>query len=505
MPPIDAVPEPTTLVEMLRRRVELDPGRVAFTAIEDGSSEIHELSFEGLDARARAIAVRLRALGAAGERVLVLMPTGIEQVAAFYGCLYAQAVAVPVCALDPGALEQSLASLIAIVHDARPKLILTVSAFLPALSMVRVQARVAQLGARLPLPERVGRGSPDMAAVDAQALFSPKLIAVDRLSTSAANDWRPPTTRPEDLAYLQYSPYSSDPSSTARGVMVRHRDALANLRVGARLLGTGPKDVAVGWVCSVMATVYSGMHSVLVSPRDFLARPSFWLESISKYRGSINVAPNCAFDLCVREIPAPAREALDLSCWTVAGVAGEGGETARPATLRRFVEAFGPCGFGMRAFHPSLGVADSTLLVTVGKPAERGPTILRVDARALAEGELRVCDEDDDSAMELASCGVSNEDHLLEIVDPETRRPLAEGRVGEIWLSGPSVPEGYWNEAEASARTFHGHLADEDEGRRYLRTGDLGFLWRGELFVAGRLRPRPPGPRRGRGPTRSGS
>lgn len=487
----DTVTESANLVEMLRRRVEVDPDRMAFAFVEDGRPDARELSFAQLDVRARAIAARLRELGAGGERVLLMFPSGLDYVAAFYGCLYAGAVAVPAYPPDPRALDRSLPRLMAIVNDCQPKVMLTISGFLPVLSMLRMQTRVARVGARLPLPRRIGERARDIAEVDARALFSAKVVAVDRLSDAAASSWQPPTTRAEDLAYLQYT---SGSTSAPKGVMVRHQDALANLRLGATLLGTHADDVAVGWVplyhdlglvCYVLGTAYSGLRTILMSPLEFLARPAFWLESISRYRGTTNAGPNFAFDLCVRKTSEAQRAALDLRCWKVAG---NGGEPVRPATLRRFVDAFGPSGFAMRAFHPTLGLAEATLFVTVGKPPSHDPTVVRIDADALARGEVRPTDDLQVSAIEMASCGVTDSDHDLAIVDPDTRTRVADGQLGEIWFSGPSVPDGYWNKPEASQQTFHARLADDASGRRWLRTGDLGFTRAGELYVAGRIK-----------------
>ncbi|MFO7566050.1 MAG: fatty acyl-AMP ligase [Enhygromyxa sp.] len=488
----DPVSQSSTLVEMLRRRVELDPDRSAFAFVEDGRADSREMSFAQLDLRARAIATRLRELDASGERVLLMFPSGLDYVAAFYGCLYANAVAVPAYPPDPRALERSLPRLMSIVNDCQPKVMLTVSGFLPVLSMIRMQTRVARVGARLPLPERLGRRRVrDIAEVDARALFSAKVVAVDRLSDAGASAWRAPQLRGEDLAYLQYT---SGSTSAPKGVMIRHTDALENLRLGVTLLGTNAEDVAVGWVplyhdlglvCYVLGTAYSGLRTVLMSPLDFLARPAFWLESISKYRGSTNAGPNFAFDLCVRKTNAAQRASLDLSCWEVAG---NGGEPVHPATLRRFVDAFGPSGFEMRAFYPTLGLAEATLFVTVGKPPSRDPICLRVDAAALARGEIRRSEAEDGSAIEMASCGVTSSDHDVAIVDPDTHLRRGEGELGEIWFSGPTVPEGYWAKPEASQESFHARIAGEPSERRYLRTGDLGFLSAGELFVAGRIK-----------------
>jgi acyl-CoA synthetase (AMP-forming)/AMP-acid ligase II len=488
----DLISESSTLVEMLQRRVEVDPARMAFAFVEDGRADPGELSFAELDLRARAIAARLRELDATGERVLLMFPSGLDYVAAFYGCLYANAIAVPAYPPDPRALERSLPRLMAIVNDCQPKVMLTVSAFLPVLSMIRMQTRVARVGAKLPLPERFGRQRVrDIAEVDSRALFSAKVVAVDRLSDAGASSWRAPSIRGEDLAYLQYT---SGSTSAPKGVMVRHQDALENLRLGATLLNTNADDVAVGWVplyhdlglvCYVLGTAYSGLRTILLSPLEFLARPALWLETISKYRGSTNAGPNFAFDLCVRKTNAAQRASLDLSCWKVAG---NGGEPVRPATLRRFVDAFGPCGFEMRAFHPTLGLAEATLFVTLGKPRDRDPTFVRVDAAALARGEIRLTDTDDDSGIEMASCGVTSSDHDLAIVGPDTRARRGDGELGEIWFSGPTVPEGYWAKPDASRETFQAELADDPRKRRYLRTGDLGFTWAGELFVAGRIK-----------------
>jgi acyl carrier protein len=220
-----------------------------------------------------------------------------------------------------------------------------------------------------------------------------------------------------------------------------------------------------------------------MSPLSFLKRPCRWLEAISTYGGTHSAAPNFAFELCIREIDAEERRRLDLHTWRMAM---NGAEPVRADTLRRFAETFAPCGFDPRALTPAYGLAEATLKVTSGR-AEEPTTILAFDAKALEEGRVVESAADGKEPRELVGCGGSEIGTEIRIVDPETRRPCLPDRIGEIWLAGDTVALGFWNRPEETRETFHAALA-EDDGKRYLRTGDLGFLHGGELFVTGRLK-----------------
>ena len=238
----------------------------------------------------------------------------------------------------------------------------------------------------------------------------------------------------------------------------------------------------MGLIGDVLQPLFLGTHCILMSPMAFLQRPARWLEAISHYRATTSGAPNFAYDLCVRKIPAEQRALLDLSSWEVAF---NGAEPVRAETMDKFAEAFGPCGFRREAFHPCYGLAEATLLVAARRGG--GPVVTTtVSAQRLKEGEAREAAEDESGAVTLVSCGIPPEQHVV-IVNPDTSRECRAGEVGEIWVAGPSVARGYWNNHAETERTFGVRLAPTGAGP-FLRTGDLGFLHGGELFVTGRLK-----------------
>jgi amino acid adenylation domain-containing protein len=452
-----------SFVEVARARAAAEGARCAYTFLADGGEEAATLTFAELDLRARAIAAdltaRLRRLGRqglpAGERALLLFPAGLDFVAAFLGCLYAGVVAVPCGAPRPGRGSGRLAALL---RDARPRLALTTAALAP-------RVRLA-LG-----------GDSDGLAGEVE------ILATDLVPGDFAGEWRPPVLGLDSIAFLQYT---SGSTSEPRGVVVTHGNLLANERAIAHAFGQSRDSVVVSWlpldhdmglIGGALQPLWSGGRAVLLSPLAFLSRPRLWLEAVSRFRATTSGGPDFAYALAARRIPVAERAGLDLASWEVAF---NGAEPVRAATLERFAEAFGPCGFRREAFVPCYGLAEATLLVSGGRSAEAP----RVRADPAEDGAAEAVG---DTAR--VGCGRAWPGEELRVVDPATALPLPVGRVGEIWVAGPSVAAGYWGRPEESAATFGARLASEDGGGggTYLRTGDLGFLDEaGELFVTGR-------------------
>jgi acyl-CoA synthetase (AMP-forming)/AMP-acid ligase II len=462
-----------SLVELGRARADSLGDQPLYTFLPERSEEAAHLSYAGLDVRARAIAAALQRLGAGGQRALLLYPPGLEFVAAFFGCLYAGVVAVPAY---PPRSARTLPRLLEIARDARPAV---------ALTTTELAAVIGGMAAQVP----------DLSAL--------RLLATNAVPLEQAETWTDPGVSGSTMAFLQYT---SGSTAAPKGVMVTHGNLLHNEEMIRQAFGQTAESVIVGWlplyhdmglIGNVMQPLYLGARCVLMSPIAFLQSPKRWLAAISRYRATTSGGPNFAYDLCVRKIAPADRADLDLASWDTAF---DGAEPVRAETMARFAEAFGGCGFQAGAFFPCYGLAEATLFVTGGTgPGEvRGaPRVAAFDRARLEAGEARPLPAADPASRTLVSCGRPWMGQDLAIVDPATMRPCAGGTVGEVWVRGPSVAQGYWHRPVETAETFDGRLAEEPDGPRaaaetgtapFLRTGDLGFLDGGELFIAGRLK-----------------
>jgi acyl-CoA synthetase (AMP-forming)/AMP-acid ligase II/alpha-ketoglutarate-dependent taurine dioxygenase/acyl carrier protein len=453
----DLLSECSTLVELCRRRAEASPDGLAYTFLVDGESEEALLTYGGLDRRARAIGAMLQELGARGERVLLLYPPGLEYVSAFMGCLYAGAVAVPAYPPDPMRLGRTLPRLEALVADARARIALTVG---------MIHAMAGALAEQSPV------------------LGGLRWVATDEVEEAGGAGWRPPEVSRETVAFLQYT---SGSTGNPRGVMLSHGNLLHNSAAIHACFEHSAESRGVIWlppyhdmglIGGVLQPLCGGFPVVLMSPLDFLRRPVRWVQAISRYRATTSGGPNFAYELCVRKTTPEQRAALDLRSWDLAF---NGAEPVRAETLERFAQAFAPAGFRREAFYPCYGLAEATLIVSGGRKAE--PPVVRAwDAAALQQGRAVEGGTGGGGGAQavrtLVGCGASIPGQEVLVLDPESLRPAAEGHLGEICVRGPSVARGYWERPEETERTFVPHL----------RTGDLGFLSGGELFIAGRLK-----------------
>uniref|UniRef100_UPI0028AEB422 non-ribosomal peptide synthetase n=1 Tax=Pseudomonas nitroreducens TaxID=46680 RepID=UPI0028AEB422 len=437
------------LVEALLQRACEMPRKTALRFIAENVEQ--PISFRELDERARAMAAWMLRHGQQGDRAVLLLPSGPEYVTAFFASLYSGIIAVP--AYPPESVRpQHLARLRSILDDAEPSLVLTDSTLIEALR----PACVRENGE------------------------SPLLLAVDQADPALAVEWQMPELADDDIAFLQYT---SGSTSTPKGVQVSHGNLVANERLIRHGFGIGDDDVIVSWlplfhdmglIGGLLQPIYSGIECVLMSPRYFLERPRRWLEAIARFGGTVSGGPDFAYRLCCERVNEAALEGLDLSQWRVAF---SGSEPIRPDTLERFAAWFAPAQFDASSFYACYGLAEATLFVTGGVRGE-GIAQLEVDLNALGENIARP-----GRGTSLINCGRTQPDHDVQLVDPVSGETLGPDRVGEICSSGPSVALGYWRNPEASARTFV-----EKDGRTWLRTGDLGFLHNGELFVTGRLK-----------------
>jgi acyl-CoA synthetase (AMP-forming)/AMP-acid ligase II len=437
----------STLVELLDARADERPSGLAYVFLRDGEVEDARWTWGDVRRRSLAVAARLRASVADGERALLLYPAGLDFIAAFFGCLQAGVIAVPVPPPQGSGDTAAMARLRAVAADAAPAAVLTTGT---------MRARwTAEAGECCRPSAGSGRH-----AVMPGSLRCPWIATDDAVAAGDAAPWRPAAS---DLAFLQYT---SGSTASPRGVMVSHANLLHNLASMFALAGDGSHGPSVSWLPAthdmgliegVLHPLYRGDAAYLMSPAAFLQRPLRWLKAISAYRAVRSGGPNFAYDLAARRVTAEARAELDLSGWQVAY---SGAEPIRHETLALFTEAFAPCGFRTAAFRTAYGLAEATLVVSAGRWNRPGG------------GSV--------------SCGRTAAGTSVVIVDPGTGHVCPEGRAGEVWIRGPGVAQGYWRRPDESARVFAAHTAD-GQGP-FLRSGDLGSLIDGELHVTGRLK-----------------
>ncbi len=457
-------PQFSTLLEILEWQAAVRSDLPVFT-FETEDDARQSLSFGELARRAKAIAARLQAVVGPEDRVLLVFPPGLDFVTAFFGCVAAGALAVPATYPKP---KRPMPRLTAIAEDCQAQIALTTSQTLATLDLPRVAPELASLS----------------------------WICVDTIRASEAGSWRPPQLSADRPVFLQYT---SGSTSQPKGVVVTHRNLLVNLemiRQGFGLPwiepptqpGSGvfwlPAYHDMGLIGGILSPLYTGGHSVLMAPTSFLQRPIRWLRAIHRYRALVSGGPNFGYELCCRKITPEDCEGLDLSSWQLAFC---GAEPIRAETLAKFIEVFGPYGFRESAFYPCYGLAEATLLAT-GSMGPRRPKVLRVSKEKLAERlVVPVIDENDPHGQPLVGCGHGLLGEEVRIVEPQTCCEVPPGVIGEIWIKGPNVAAGYWNKPEINRKLFQARLAPHGDGP-YLRTGDLGFFYDGELFVTGRLK-----------------
>ncbi len=462
-----------TIVDLLRQRAAYRPHDRAFTFLVDGENEELNITYAELDRKARAVGAWLASEGMAGKRVLLLYPSGLDFIAAFMGCLYGGAIAVPAY---PPRKNRSVERIEAIASDANASVALTTRDVLDRFDALRATA---------PSLENL------IWKVDSE------------LDVAWADRWERPDIDGSTLAFLQYT---SGSTGTPKGVMLSHENLLHNsLRIMQAFEITRsqsgvfwlPSFHDMGLIGGILVPLYGGKFNVLMSPVAFLQKPLRWLQAISKYRATISGGPNFAYELCVRKTTPEQRATLDLSSWTLAF---NGAEPVRAETIDAFSEAFAPCGFRREAFYPCYGLAESTLMVTGGMKFEQ-PVVRSFDASSIETGTAAARATGGTGARRLVGSGRELDGQDVLIVDPQTCEALPPGRVGEIWVSGPSVAQGYWNRPDVSAATFGAMLSQSEQATAgqpvakwrpnagpYMRTGDLGFFDNGELFVTGRLK-----------------
>jgi len=435
-----------SVTELIRNRADTYGDRRAYTFLKDGESEAAQLSYAEVDYRSRLVAAALQEISTIGDRVLLMYSPGLDFITGFLGCLYAGIIAVPAYAPKPARPERYMPRLSAIAESANAGIILTTSDQASKLSLLM-------------------RGF--------KSFKSTTILETDQLKPSLSESWKTVPTNKDTLALLQYT---SGSTSEPKGVMVSHGNILHNLEFIHEREANDINSISVTWLPSfhdmgllegILSPAYGVYPLYLMSPQAFIQRPVNWLRAISTYHATNSGGPNFAYEYCTQAINKEQCEGLDLSSWRAAY---NGSEPVHIKTMKKFSNAFSPYGFKCNAFCPVYGLAESTALTAAGQ-CGAGPTNQRLD----------------NSQKQAVACGKSDKVSRLLVVDPDNFRPCNPGEKGEIWLAGPSVAMGYWNEPELTNRIFNAFLADTNEGP-FLRTGDLGYLIDEEVYITGRIK-----------------
>lgn len=456
-----STPDITDLVALLRLRATLQPDAMACTFLRfKGEGEDDRVTYRQLDEQARSIAAWLQVLGAAGKHAILLYPSGLPYMTAFFACLYADVLAIPAY---PPHSERFVPRIRAIVQDSQATVILTTT---------QIKSGVKRWFAGVPELEKL------------------EWLTTDDIPVQMADAWQEPLVTPENLAFLQYT---SGSTSLPKGVMVSHGNLLHNLKLQQQIWGQTAESIHVSWlpifhdmglIAGLLLPLYLGAPVYLLAPASFLQRPLRWLQTISKYRATSSCAPNFGYELCARRSTPEVRAGLDLRSWTLAM---NGAEPVHSATMERFSEVFAPCGFAHSSFAPAYGLAEATLVVSSVR-RDALPLIKTLDKQELEQHRAVAVEAGSPKPVyQAVSCGPVAPDQHIVIVHPELKITCPPDRIGEIWISGPSIAQGYWQRQEMTSLTFHAYLADSGEGP-FLRTGDLGFMSDGELFITGRIK-----------------
>jgi acyl-CoA synthetase (AMP-forming)/AMP-acid ligase II len=432
------------------------PDDRGFVMLGEENVEQETLTYAELDRLARAYAAQLQLHAEPSARAMLMFPSCLAFVVGFFACHYAGLIPVPIPAPRGGRLRDAA---LGIAEDCHA----TVTLSLPSHCRVIEQALSAL---RRPMVH----------------------LAIDIAGPpQAPAGFRPHLADAEEFAFIQYT---SGSTSAPKGVLVSHRNLAANLAMMTGAFEADSRTTYVGWaplyhdmglIANMLTPFYLGALCVLMAPASFAQRPWLWLRAITDYRAHISGGPNSAYDLCVDRRERVLAEKIDLRSWRLSF---NSAEPVRAETLTRFIQTFAPVGYRAKTMYPCYGMAEATLLVSGGKPGA-GPKLLDVSKAALATDRVRAPAGRRD-AQRLVGCGRALRGEHIRVVDGTTLAPLADGEVGEIMVAGPHLPERYWNKPEASQQTFHVKLAGE-EGR-FLRTGDLGFLRDGELYITGRCK-----------------
>jgi len=450
-------------VEILQKRAQETPDHLSHMLLGAKEEENQSLTYSQLDRAVREMAAHLQSVAEPGERALLVYPTSLEFIQAMYACLYAGIVPIPT---NPPGMNRSAQRLEAIAKDARASLVLTTPEYHAAFLSDSAQF-------------------PDFAAL--------KWVTRDAIKAGGSHSLQMPVITPQSMAFIQYT---SGSTNIPKGVIISYRNFSHNLhamhatraseysRDDSVILTWTPLFHDMGLLIGVFLTPTYGTPSILMPTIQFMQNPLNWLRNIQEFKATASGGPNFAYELCVNKIPLEKCEGLDLSSWKIAY---NSAEPVRAETQARFAEKFAPFGFNPRSQSPCYGMAETTLVISfyTGEPKTVTYRVRRADYE---QGKLIPCDSGDPKeCVETVSSGKPLVDYQIAIVNPKTKHRAAPDEVGEIWVHGDSVGEGYWNRPDDTKHTFGAHIAGTHEGP-FLRTGDLGFMHEGHLYITGRLK-----------------
>jgi acyl-CoA synthetase (AMP-forming)/AMP-acid ligase II len=446
-------------VDLILYRTSQSAQETAYTFLENGEVASESITYGQLRERVLALAAALQQQCAPGDRVLLLYPPCVDYMIGFLACLCAGTIAVP---LFPPRGTKHNYRLEAIARDCQPRLALISTKRLPRKNTS--------------LQEQSG-------------LASLQLLCSDSIDPANASAWRKPTISSATIAFLQYT---SGSTGLPKGVMVSHGNLIHNEQLMQACYGTDASSTVVTWlpiyhdmglIGNMLAAFWLGSTCVFMASAAFLQRPIRWLQAISDYRGYFSGAPNFAFDLCVERISEEQKQRLNLSSWKIAFC---GAEPIRLETLERFANAFVARGLSRDSLWPSYGLAEATLMVCASGSGSRD----LVPRKYVDKDELtrrRAVATHNGNSHTLVSCGRTAMGQTIRIVNEVTNKMCGPGEIGEIWVSGGSIAQGYWNREETNSETFRARIAGSSEGS-FLRTGDLGFIDDGDLYITGRIK-----------------
>jgi acyl transferase domain-containing protein/acyl-CoA synthetase (AMP-forming)/AMP-acid ligase II len=455
------------LVSILIKHAQLTPARDAYCFISGEQHTQKTVSYQQLDHSARVIGAQLRQTLNKGDRALLMFHSGIEFIEAFFACLYAGVIAVPVY---PPKKNQKIERLQSIIEDADASVVLTTAVIYQRCQpMFEADPRLKTLSLLVT----------DIISKDSHA------AVLEQVQINS-----------EDIAFLQYT---SGSTGDPKGVIIDHQNMINNEMLIQKSCGHNINSKMVSWlphfhdmglIFGVLQPIFIGVTGVLMSPEFFIQKPIRWLKVLSEFKGTTSGGPNFAYDLCIDTIKDEELSGLDLSHWQVAF---NGAEPVRAETMARFSEKFARCGFSANAFFPCYGMAETTLIAT-GAHFKTKPLVLSIDGESLTQGRAVIASETNiDSVIAAVSSGYAWLEHQVKVVDPSSCQLCADSHVGEIWIKGDSVAKGYWNRPDINQEVFNATILGNDgdsDGVQggFLRTGDLGFMQKNELFVTGRAK-----------------